>query len=96
MYAIDLAKQLKSRNNTDKIGIIVGTVVSESPLTISILGGDVLVSGNNLYVCRNATTYTMAVSPSGTATHEGLKANDQVALMATEDNQKFFVIDKLV
>ncbi|MGE4272055.1 MAG: DUF2577 family protein [Desulfitobacterium sp.] len=99
MYDIELAKALKSRNNISKIGAIVGKVVGINPLKISILGGDVLLTGDSLHVCREATEYTMEVTTTdgaGTAKHEGLKLNDRAALIATEDNQKFFVIDKLV
>lgn len=99
MYDKDLAKKLKERDNVDRIGPVVGTVVSENPLIIRIYDGDILATGNNLFVCRNATTYAMDVltqNETGTATHEGLKINDKVAVMATENNQKFFVIDKLV
>jgi hypothetical protein len=33
---------------------------------------------------------------SGTITHEGLKNGERVAIVATESNQKFFVIDKVI
>lgn len=98
-YDVELAKELKSRNNKNNIGIVVGTVAGVNPLKISIYGGEILLNEDNLYVCKNATEYTMKVTTDtaiGVATHEGLKINDKVAVIATEDNQKFFVIDKIV
>lgn len=101
-WDVNLAKELKKRDNEDYIGIIVGTVVEVNPLTISIYGGKAVFSGDSLYVCKNATEYQIPVTlttpngvVSGTITHEGLKDRDRVAVIATEDNQKLFVIDKL-
>jgi len=96
MWDTDLAKEFKNRNNESFIGVVVGTVENINPLTVSIYGGKALLTGDNLYVCKNATQYTMTVSTGGTATHEGLSQGDKVAVIATEDNQKLFVIDKLV
>lgn len=99
MYAVELAKALKERNNIDKIGITVGTVRSVNPLRISILGGAVLLQADQLIICKNATEYTVEVTTSegiGTAIHEGLKVGDRAALIASEDNQRFIVLDKVV
>lgn len=103
-----LAEEFKSRDNEDYIGIVVGTVESIIPLSVTISGGkaifpEVDANGNKLlYVCKNATEYQIPFqleSPnggvSGTITHEGLKQGDKVAVIATEDNQKLFVVDKL-
>ncbi|MEY8001621.1 DUF2577 family protein [Clostridium sp. Mt-5] len=93
-----IAAELKKRDNQDYIGAIIGTVVQESPLIISIYNGQGVFLGDKLYVCKNCTEYTMQVTTSqgnGTAKHEGLKEGDKVACIATEDNQKLFVIDKL-
>ena len=98
MYDVKLAKELKKRDNIDKIGGIEGRVISIDPLKISILNGDVILNENHLYICQNATEYTMVVTTpqgTGTALHEGLKLNDRVAIIAAENNQKFFVIDKI-
>lgn len=97
-----LSVEIKKRNNEKFIGIVVGTVVSINPLSISIYGGKSIFSGERLYVCKNATEYKIPFtlsSPdgavSGTITHEGLREEDRVAVIATEDNQKLFIIDKL-
>ena len=102
-YDIDLANELKNRDNESPIGVIVGIVTSISPITISIYNGAALFSDENLYVCKNATEYQIPFSLigyegttiTGTITHEGLKVDDRVAAIATEDNQKLFIIDKL-
>ena len=102
-YDIELANELKSRDNESPIGIITGIVTSISPLTISIYNGAALFSDENLYVCKNATEYQIpftlngynGATITGTITHEGLKEGDRVAAIATEDNQKLFIIDKL-
>lgn len=98
-YDVELAKELKIRNNKDNIGIVVGIVIGVNPLKISIYGGEVLINEDSIYLCKNATEYTIKVTTAtetGIATHEGLKTNDKVAVIATEDNQKFFIIDKIV
>ncbi|AZV56803.1 DUF2577 domain-containing protein [Clostridium sp. AWRP] len=105
-WDVKLANEFKKRNNEIYTGVVVGTVTSINPLTISILNGAGLFSGDNLYICKNATEYKMNVTVSvttdrgnytgtGTATHEGLKEKDRVAVIATEDGGKLFVIDKL-
>jgi hypothetical protein len=92
----ELAKMFKVNENKEYIGIIVGTVVGVNPLKISIYGGQAFITEENMYICKNATEYSMQVSTGGTVIHEGLKVNDRAAIIATEDNQKFFVIDKVV
>ncbi|WPC40618.1 DUF2577 family protein [Clostridium sp. JS66] len=102
-YDTDLAKEMKGRDNESYIGVIVGIVAKENPLTISIYNGAGLFTGDNLYVCKSVTEYKIPFSlngyegatVTGTITHEGLKQGDRVAVIATEDNQKLFVIDKL-
>ncbi len=99
-----LAGEIKKRDNESYFGVIVGTVKSINPLTISIYGGKAVFSGDRLYVCKNVTEYieevTVSVPEHGTCTgivkHEGLKDNDRVTCIATEDNQKLFLVDKLI
>ena len=108
-YDIELANELKGRDNESHIGAVVGKVIKISPLTISIYDGAATFSeldeeGNiAIYKCKNATEYQIPFSLNGyegatitgTITHEGLKEGDRVAAIATEDNQKLFIIDKL-
>lgn len=101
-YDIEFAKELKKRNNENFIGIIQGTVVSTDPLKISIYGGRAFFTEENIYLCNNIKSYTETVNVTingttyqGTVEHKGLKVNDIVTVIGTEDNQKLFVIDKL-
>lgn len=99
----DLIKIFKSHENIDYIGIIAGTIVEINPYKISIYGGKAFFSGDDLYICKNVTDFQIPFSltapdgmVSGMITHEGVKVGDTVACVATEDNQKLFVIDKVV
>lgn len=92
----EFAELFKENQNIEYIGIIVGTVVGIDPLKISIYGGQAFITEENMYICKNATEYNMTVSTGGFVIHEGLKVGDKAAVVATEDNQKFFVIDKVV
>jgi len=99
MYHVKLADEMKKRNNIERIGTVAGLVIGVNPLKISILNGDVILGEDDLYVCQSATDYTMDVittEETGTAYHQGLQVNDKVAMVAAENNQKFFVIDKIV
>lgn len=100
---IDIAREIKSRNNKTYLGIVVGVVEQINPLIISILNKQVLFYDKDLFVCKNLTEYQIPFilsSPdgevSGTIIHEGLKLNDKIACMTTEDNSKLFLIDKVV
>lgn len=102
-YDIDFAKEIRGRDNESYMGVIVGIVAKENPLIISIYNGKGLFTGDNLYICKSVTEYHIPFSLScpdgqvtGTITHEGVKTGERVACIATEDNQKLFVIDKLV
>lgn len=97
-----LANQFKKRDNKSYIGAIVGKVVGLTPLTISILNGNAVFQEEKLYVCKSVTNHKEEVSVDingsickGEVIHEGLRENDRVMLVATEDNQRFFVIDKI-
>jgi hypothetical protein len=91
-YGTDIAKEFKARNNESFIGIVVGTVISTNPLSVSIYNGGAIFTGDNLYVCKGATERTTTI---GSITYTGLLINDKVAVIATQDNQSLFVIDKL-
>jgi hypothetical protein len=98
-WDVRLAKQFKKRDNEEKIGAIVGIVEEIDPLTVSIYNGQGIFSGDKLYVAKECTEYTMQVTVTtgdgtytGTAKHEGLKKGDRVACVATDDNQKLFLL----
>lgn len=100
---IDVAKEIKKRNNKTYLGTVIGIVEQINPLIISTLNKQVLFYDNDVYVCKNLTEYQIPFSlsspdgmVSGTITHEGLKLGDKIACIATEDNSKIFLIDKVV
>jgi hypothetical protein len=106
-YSIGFAKAFNERNNVEKVGAIIGNVVSVNPLKISAFGGTVLLDNSNTTVCREATEYTMEVTVqtsdadgtwtgTGTVKHEGIKQGDKVLLIASESGKKFYLVDKVV
>lgn len=98
-WDIGLAKQFKKRDNKECIGVIVGTVANTDPITVSIYGGAAVFSKDNLYVPKRLISgYKEEVkinNQQSTIEYTGLKTNDKVIIIATQDNQKIFVIDKL-
>lgn len=49
-WDVGLASMFKERNNKSLIGPCVGKVVSVDPLKVSILNGDVVLEGDQLYM----------------------------------------------
>lgn len=101
-WHIEMAKVFKERDNTEYIGCITGKVVGVNPIVISCFDGQSLFKENKLYICSRLKEYTEKVTVNidgytyeGQVKHEGLKQNDRVMLIAVEDNQTFFVIDKV-
>ena len=84
-YAVDLAKEIKKRNNIQMIGNIVGTVLSVNPLRVGILANEVILSD-----CVITNTFKQLL----TATK--IIKGDRVILITDDTNQTFFVIDKVV
>lgn len=75
-WAGKMANEFKKRNNQSTLGFLTGIVVSENPLKISVLSGQVIIDKG--YKFENAT----------------FEVGDNVVLMATGDNQSFFVAGK--
>lgn len=50
MWDVGLASMFKERDNKGKIGACIGTVVSVNPLKISILKGNIVLQGEQLYI----------------------------------------------
>ena len=80
-YADDLAKELKKRNNVKRIGNLLGTVLSTSPIRIGILGNAAILDSSNSLLCRNAT---------------GLTIGNRVLVISDADGQFFYIVDKIV
>lgn len=106
----ELANEFKSRDNKSQLGAVTGTVIQVSPLRISILGGDIILNEDKLYICSSIKNrYELkanikldnipehgAVSTSGTITlNDVLKINDIVVCLPADGGQTFFIIDKV-
>ena len=52
MFSTEMAKACKDRNNPERVGVIIGKVLSISPLRISIYNGSAILSkeNDNLYI----------------------------------------------
>lgn len=77
----ELAKLFKERENKSSIGVITGTVANVSPPRVSI-SDRIVVSGGKLII---ANSYLNA-----------MQIGDSVIIIASSDNQKYYVIDKAV
>lgn len=80
-WDVELAKELKSRDNKTPIGAQLGKVISSNPLEIAILDNKAILNNNNSYVCSSAV---------------GISIGDKVLCLASSDGQTFFIIDKVV
>lgn len=82
-WDIELAKELKKRDNQPTLGNIVGKVVSLNPLKIMALDGLILLEKESLYLADGTESFNYDV---GT----------EVLLAPTSDNQNFFIISKAI
>lgn len=103
-WAVDLAKEFKNRDNKEFIGAIVGDVLSVNPLKIGIEDNQIILDHSHFWLCgslkeyaKNATiTATGNINTDATITYKNiLSLNDKVLVIASEDNQTFFIVDKL-
>lgn len=83
MWEYGLAKMLKERNNKSRIGACIGKVVGINPLKVSILDGQVILQESQLYICNNLLNFE-------------LKQGDEVLIIPAENEQVFFIIDKVM
>lgn len=104
-WAVDLAKELKARNNKEKFGAVVGNVLSVNPLKIGIENNQIILDDSHFYLSsslvenynREATITENNNSLNTTIAYKNiLKENDKVLVIASEDNQNFFIVDKLL
>ncbi|KYH35827.1 hypothetical protein CLTEP_02200 [Clostridium tepidiprofundi DSM 19306] len=107
-YDVEFAKMLKERNNKKAIGAITGKVVSVNPFKISIFDGQILLKKEQLYFCNSILdNYIREYQTSEINTEQWgstqkikltdtLKVDDEVMLIAAENGQTFFAIDKVV
>ncbi|WP_096199519.1 DUF2577 family protein [Bacillus sp. FJAT-45350] len=78
---VRLAKLFKERENPFLFGALVGTVISTSPPQIKI-SNDIAPRGSKVII---ANSYRNV-----------MKNGDEVIVITSSDNQKYFVIDKAV
>ncbi|MEG0775501.1 DUF2577 family protein [Clostridium sp.] len=79
----ELAKLFHERNNPKKLGTQVGKVIAAFPNIKISLGKKVVLDKDNLIICD--AIYNKV-----------LVRNDEVVLIPTNDEQRFFLIDKVV
>ena len=77
-WDVDLAKELKKRNNKTSSGPLIGNIIAVNPLKISIFDGKVIIS--NMYICSRLS----------------VEIGDNVLCIPTADEQKYFIVDKVV
>lgn len=96
----DFAKEFKKRNNKEIDEAVVGTVISSSPLSISLFNGSVILNNNNSYVCSNLSILTgtcIVDGKTGTCTIDrSLKNGDKVLCIPSNSGNTYFIIDKVV
>lgn len=95
-WATDWKMELNKRNNKEKIGAVVGTILNLEPLKIGILNNKVILDNKNSYTSIYFSKLLKSfVEVDGKLVRE-VSINDNVLIIASEDNQTFFIVDKLV
>lgn len=86
-WDIELAKMIKEEGKagveTVTTGAIVGLVVSKVPPKISILDGQAMLEKEHLYLANGSDTFSF-------------EAGQEVLLIATQDTQTYFIVNKAV
>jgi len=134
-YAVELAGELKKRNNIPKIGVQMGDVLSVAPLKIGIMNNETIIDETICYLCSNVvenykrkateeikeyivTMATTDTNENGSVTpldvdttmavetksdydtvitfKDILHVGDKVLLVPTEDDQIYFIVDRVV
>lgn len=88
-WGTDFASILKQFEQRDKIGAITGKIVKISPLTISIMSGDVIL---NSKVQHMFTTETLREKIDR---RKQLMVGDTVLVIPNETEKVFYIIDVL-
>jgi hypothetical protein len=84
-WDVKFAKLLQERDNLRSIGVVLGTVLAESPLTVGILDNQVQLHTGNCFIMDSLALKSAEIV-----------AGDKVLVIASEDNQTFFIVDKVV
>lgn len=107
-WVSELANTFKERDNIPMIGAVIGEVLEAEPLKVGILKNQIILDSSNSRVCNNLvetsrkSTVQLNKDDANTIYNnaeitykEILKAGDEVLVISTEDNQNFFIVDKL-
>ena len=86
-WANALAQEFKKRDNKEFFGAEIGTVLSVAPLKIGIYDNQFIIDSNNYFLCK---------AINDMITNNEINNNDKVLVIATENNQNFFIVDKLM
>lgn len=104
-WEVELAKQLKKRDNKKVFGPQIGEVISVNPLKISILGNKAMLTIDHCFICSNiienykrkADIKIDGIDNDCEITYkEVLKIGDSVLCLPSADGQAFFILDKVV
>lgn len=103
-WKVGFAKMFKERDNTSKIGNVVGVVTKVTPLQISILDGNVILDAEDLYCCDSVLFKLVeeTITVSGTQltilkkVQRTFELGDLVLLAGDETENKWFIIDKVI
>jgi hypothetical protein len=86
-WANTLAKEFKARNNKEYFGTLAGTVLSVNPIKIGIYDNQIMLDSSNIFVAKTINDLI---------TNSEISINDTVLVISSENNQTFFIIDKLI
>lgn len=106
----DIAKEFKARNNPSIDEPVIGTVISSSPLSISIYNGAITLNKDIIYVCENLVSIKGTISISSFSDSNGdshavnntfeikrtLNVGDKVMCIPTDHGQKYFIVEKVI
>ena len=95
-WATDWKLELNKRNNKEKIGAVVGTVLDRDNLKVGILNNDIILTNNNYYTTKYFDDLLKSFHTiDGNIVYE-VNKGDKVLVIATEDIQTYFIVDKLI
>ncbi|HBJ1646519.1 TPA: DUF2577 domain-containing protein [Clostridium botulinum] len=105
-YGSEIASMFRKRDNEIPAENVIGTVISTSPLTISIYEGSGILTGDIIYVCESLREIKGNVTLDNVADHGSvttnfkitreLKEQDRVMCVPTDGGSKYFIVDKVV
>ena len=104
-YDVELAKELKNRDNQDIDESIIGEIVATNPIKVSLFNGQVLYTqGVNCYLCESLKSITGTIALDNVGDHgavttkftitRDLNVGDKVMCVPT--GNKYFIVDKVV